>query len=44
MWDKNPPKDKRTLEEKKTQNITKVWYFNRKELGNLAKDSEKVKA
>ncbi len=44
MWDKNPPKDKRTLEEKKTQNITKVWYFNRKELGHLAKDSEKVKA
>jgi len=44
MWDKNRPNDKRTLEEKKTQNITKVWYFNCKELGHLAKDCEKVKA
>ncbi len=43
MWDKNPPKDKRTLEEKKPQNIAKVWYFNCKELGHFAKDCEKVR-
>jgi hypothetical protein len=35
IWDKNPPKDKKTLEEKKPQNVTKVHYFNCKELGHL---------
>jgi hypothetical protein len=42
-WDKNPPKDKGTLVEKKSQDVAKVWCFNYKELGHFAKDYEKVR-
>jgi hypothetical protein len=43
-WDENPPKDKRaSIEKKKLQDVTKVQYFNYKELGHFAKDCKKVK-
>jgi hypothetical protein len=42
-WDKNPPKDKETLAEKKLQDVAKVQCFNYKELGHFTKDCEKVR-
>jgi hypothetical protein len=39
-WDKNPPKDKRTLVEKKPWDVAKVNY---KKLGQFTKDYEKVR-
>jgi hypothetical protein len=42
-WDKNPPKDKGTLAEKKSQDVAKVRCFNCEELGHFSKDYKKIK-
>ncbi len=42
MWDKNPPKDKGTPIEKKSQDVAKIWSFKCKELGHFVKDYEEV--
>jgi saccharopine dehydrogenase-like NADP-dependent oxidoreductase len=42
-WDKNPPKDKGTLVEKKPWDVAKVRCFRYEELGHFAKYYEKVR-
>ncbi len=42
-WNKNPPKDKRTLVKKQLWDVAKIQCFNYKELGQFAKDCKKVK-
>lgn len=42
-WDKNPPKDKRTLAEKKSQDVAKVRCFNCEKLGHFSKDCKKIR-
>ncbi len=41
-WDKNPPRDKRTMAKKKLWDVVKVWCFNCKKLHHFTKDCEKV--